>query len=147
MSVNAMTVTLNLDETSYLGISLVGHTTAKGDLGIFVNQIMKGGAVDLDGRIETGDLILQVNDVSIRNMSNDRAVEIIREEVQRPGPIKLLIAKPWNSSPKMHFTIPRSEPVHPIDPGAWVAHTEAARAKFASMFAVSLWHKHFLMLI
>ena len=32
------------------------------------------GAVALDGRIEPGDMILQVNDRSFENMSNDDAV-------------------------------------------------------------------------
>lgn len=42
-------------------------------------------------------------------------------------PIKLVVAKCWDPNPKGYFTIPRTEPVRPIDPGAWVAHTEAAR--------------------
>ena len=44
-------------------------------------------------------------------------------------PIKLVVAKCWDPNPKGYFTIPRTEPVRPIDPGAWVAHTEAARGK------------------
>ncbi|CAN7986608.1 unnamed protein product [Ixodes hexagonus] len=43
------------------------------------------------------------------------------------SPIKLVVAKCWDPNPKGYFTIPRTEPVRPIDPGAWVAHTEAAR--------------------
>ena len=39
-----------------------------------MGSIMKGGAVALDGRIEPGDMILQVNDRSFENMSNDDAV-------------------------------------------------------------------------
>lgn len=132
MSLNVIQVTLNLDTVNFLGISLVGQTSKKGDGGIYVSSIMKGGAVDLDGRIEPGDMILQVNDVNFENLTNDEAVQVIRDAVKNPGPIKLLVAKCWDPHPKGHFTIPRSEPVRPIDPGAWVAHTEAARAKFTS---------------
>lgn len=46
------------------------------------------------------------------------------------SPIKLVVAKCWDPNPKGYFTIPRTEPVRPIDPGAWVAHTEAARGAF-----------------
>ncbi|XP_046651203.1 segment polarity protein dishevelled-like [Daphnia pulicaria] len=60
-------------------------------------------------------------------MSNDDAVRVLREVVQKPSPIKLVVAKCWYPNPKGYFTIPRTEPVRPIDPGAWVAHTEAAR--------------------
>ena len=48
-----------------------------GDCGIYVGSIMKGGAVALDGRIEPGDMILQVNDRSFENMSNDEAVSVV----------------------------------------------------------------------
>ena len=44
-----------------------------------------GGAVALDGRIEPGDMILQVNDISFENMSNDDAVRVLKEVVQKPG--------------------------------------------------------------
>ncbi|XP_065565571.1 segment polarity protein dishevelled homolog DVL-3-like isoform X2 [Artemia franciscana] len=129
MSVNVITVSLNMDTVSFLGISIVGHSNTGGDGGIYVGSIMKGGAVALDGRIEPGDMILQVNDISFENMTNDDAVRVLRDVVQKPGPIKLVVAKFWDPNPKGYFTIPRSaEPVRPIDPGAWVAHTEAARA-------------------
>ena len=51
---------------------------------------MKGGAVALDGRIEPGDMILQVNDINFENMSNDDAVRVLRDVVQKPGPIKVV---------------------------------------------------------
>ena len=43
------------------------------------------GAVAQDGRIEPGDMILQVNEVSFENMSNDDAVKVLREAVMKPG--------------------------------------------------------------
>ena len=43
------------------------------------------GAVAQDGRIEPGDMILEVNGVSFENMSNDDAVRALREAVQKPG--------------------------------------------------------------
>ncbi|XP_038079134.1 segment polarity protein dishevelled homolog DVL-3-like [Patiria miniata] len=127
MSLNIITVTLNLDKINFLGISIVGQSNKGGDGGIYVGSIMKGGAVAADGRIEPGDMILQVNEVSFENMSNDDAVRVLREAVHQPGPIKLVVAKCWDPSPKGYFTIPRSEPVRPIDPGAWVAHTNAMK--------------------
>lgn len=127
MSLNIITVSLNMDTVNFLGISIVGQSNKGGDGGIYVGSIMKGGAVALDGRIEPGDMILQVNDINFENMSNDDAVRVLREVVQKPGPIKLVVAKCWDPNPKAYFTIPRTEPVRPIDPGAWVAHTAALR--------------------
>lgn len=60
MSLNIITVSLNMDTVNFLGISIVGQSNKGGDGGIYVGSIMKGGAVALDGRIEPGDMILQV---------------------------------------------------------------------------------------
>lgn len=46
---------------------------------------MPGGAVALDGRIEPGDMILQVNDISFENFKNDQAVEVLKQAVSRKG--------------------------------------------------------------
>lgn len=129
LSLNIITVTLNMDTVNFLGISIVGQSNQAegGDGGIYVGSIMKGGAVALDGRIEPGDMILQVNDINFENMSNDDAVRVLRDVVQKPGPIKLVVAKCWDPHPKDYFAVPRTEPVRPIDPGAWVAHTAAVR--------------------
>merc|ERR1719228_1047129 len=127
LSLNIITVTLNMDTVNFLGISIVGQSNQGGDGGIYVGSIMKGGAVALDGRIEPGDMILQVNEVNFENMTNDDAVRVLRDVVQKPGPIKLVVAKCWDPNPKDYFTVPRTEPVRPIDPGAWVAHTAAVR--------------------
>ncbi|XP_044741381.1 segment polarity protein dishevelled homolog DVL-3 isoform X3 [Chrysoperla carnea] len=132
MSLNIITVTLNMDTVNFLGISIVGQSNRGGDGGIYVGSIMKGGAVALDGRIEPGDMILQVNDVNFENMSNDEAVRVLRDVVQRPAqPIKLVVAKCWDTQPKGYFTIPRvsEEAVRPIDPAAWVAHTVHASSQ------------------
>ncbi|XP_033102790.1 segment polarity protein dishevelled homolog DVL-3-like isoform X6 [Anneissia japonica] len=128
MSLNIITVTLNLDKINFLGISIVGQSNKGGDGGIYVGSIMKGGAVAADGKIEPGDMILQVNEHSFENLNNDDAVRVLREAVQKPGPIRLVVAKCWDPTPKGYFTIPRiGEPVRPIDPGAWVAHTNAMK--------------------
>jgi len=129
MSLNIITVTLNMDTVNFLGISIVGQSNKGGDGGIYVGSIMKGGAVAQDGRIEPGDMILEVNGVSFENMSNDDAVRTLREAVQKPGPVTLVVAKCWDPNPKGYFTIPRQEPVRPIDPSAWVAHTNAMQMR------------------
>ncbi|RNA38516.1 segment polarity dishevelled -like protein [Brachionus plicatilis] len=125
MSLNIITVTLNMDTVNFLGISIVGQSNKGGEGGIYVGSIMNGGAVALDGRIEPGDMILQVNDISFENMSNDDAVKVLREAVMKPGPVKLVVAKCWDPNPKGYFTVSKQEPVRPIDPSTWVAHTQA----------------------
>ncbi|XP_068394755.1 segment polarity protein dishevelled homolog DVL-1 isoform X2 [Eschrichtius robustus] len=125
MSLNIITVTLNMERHHFLGISIVGQSNDRGDGGIYIGSIMKGGAVAADGRIEPGDMLLQVNDVNFENMSNDDAVRVLREIVSQTGPISLTVAKCWDPTPRSYFTIPRADPVRPIDPAAWLSHTAA----------------------
>ncbi|MCI4377281.1 hypothetical protein PGIGA_G00201890 [Pangasianodon gigas] len=125
MSLNIITVTLNMEKYNFLGISIVGQSNERGDGGIYIGSIMKGGAVAADGRIEPGDMLLQVNDINFENMSNDDAVRVLREIVHKPGPITLTVAKCWDPSPQGYFTLPRNEPIRPIDPAAWITHSVA----------------------
>ncbi|KAI4454688.1 segment polarity protein dishevelled [Holotrichia oblita] len=113
----------------FFGISIVGQSNKGGDGVKEKNNCVYSilcfrGAVALDGRIEPGDMILQVNDVNFENMSNDEAV---RSSTGGGTKTWLVVAKCWDPNPKGYFTIPRTEPVRPIDPGAWVAHTAAVR--------------------
>uniref|UniRef100_A0A0K0EKQ3 PDZ domain-containing protein n=1 Tax=Strongyloides stercoralis TaxID=6248 RepID=A0A0K0EKQ3_STRER len=127
MCLDVITVTLNIDTVNFLGISIVGQSSARGDNGIYVANVMKGGAVALDGRIEPGDMILQVNDISFENFTNDQAVDVLRGAVARKGPIKLTVAKSFDSGTKSCINKPniREEPVRPIDTEAWIQHTNA----------------------
>nr|CDS21684.1 segment polarity protein dishevelled [Echinococcus granulosus] len=132
MSLNIVTVTLKMEAVNYLGISIVGQSNRAGDGGIYVGSIMRGGAVALDGRIEPGDMLLEVNGISFEDMSNDDAVRVLREQVQKPGPITLVVAKCWDPNPRSGcFVLSRQEPVRPIDPRAWVLHTNAMTAAAA----------------
>lgn len=54
-------MTLNITKGNYLGISIYGQCYTNGDNGIYVGSIMKPGVVNDDGRIDVGDMILQVS--------------------------------------------------------------------------------------
>ncbi|XP_046876634.1 segment polarity protein dishevelled homolog DVL-2-like [Hypomesus transpacificus] len=131
MSLNIITVTLNMEKYNFLGISIVGQSNERGDGGIYIGSIMKGGAVAADGRIEPGDMLLQVNDINFENMSNDDAVRVLRDIVHKPGPIILTVAKCWDPTPQGYFTLPRNEPIRPIDPGVWVSHSVGLAGTYA----------------
>ncbi|KAL7982985.1 hypothetical protein Chor_013591 [Crotalus horridus] len=134
MSLNIITVTLNMGKDPAWAEKAAGesrvHSNERGDGGIYIGSIMKGGAVAADGRIEPGDMLLQVNDINFENMSNDDAVRVLREIVHKPGPIVLTVAKCWDPSPQGYFTLPRNEPIQPIDPAAWVSHSAALTGAF-----------------
>ncbi|XP_035477793.2 segment polarity protein dishevelled homolog DVL-3 isoform X2 [Scophthalmus maximus] len=136
MSLNIVSVSLNMERYNFLGISIVGQSNDRGDGGIYIGSIMKGGAVAADGRIEPGDMLLQVNDVNFENMSNDDAVRVLRDVVHKPGDVTLTVAKCWDPNPRSCFTLTRSEPVRPIDPAAWVSHTAAMTGSLLPHYGV-----------
>lgn len=132
-SMQIVKVTLNMDTVNFLGISIVGQTNEDGSGGgIFVGSVMKGGAVAADGRIEPGDMLLEVNDINFENMTNDDAVRTLREIVQTPGPISLTVAKCWDPEPILPSFEPRMEPIRPIDPSAWVMQTNQHQGDYNS---------------
>ncbi|KAI6184353.1 DIX domain protein [Aphelenchoides bicaudatus] len=124
LSLKIIQVKLNMETVNFLGISIVGQSSARGDNGIYVAQIMPGGAVALDGRIEVGDMVLEVNDVSFEKFTNDQAVEFLKDAVGKRGSIKLTVAKSFDSG-RNNFILPQREPTRPIDTRAWVQHTNA----------------------
>jgi segment polarity protein dishevelled len=138
ISMDVVTVVLSLERIKYLGMTVVGES----DGGIIVGSIMKGGAVDADGRIQPGDMILQMNDISFEHISNSDAVRLLRETVKDAKSIKLVIAKRWNDHQGLlddddshgYYPFPhqavmnnnvRQDPIRPIDPRQWIAQTNA----------------------
>uniref|UniRef100_A0A671PHB3 Segment polarity protein dishevelled homolog DVL-1-like n=1 Tax=Sinocyclocheilus anshuiensis TaxID=1608454 RepID=A0A671PHB3_9TELE len=109
MSLNIVTVTLNMEKYNFLGISIVGQSNDRGDGGIYIGSIMKGGAVAADGRIEPGDMLLQVG-CSIWNA---------RHRYTYPSSLTCSA-----------FFFSTAEPVRPIDPAAWISHTTALTGSY-----------------
>ena len=48
------------EKYNFLGIGIVGRGKERGDGGVYIGSIRRGGAVAADGRIEPGDMLLQV---------------------------------------------------------------------------------------
>ncbi|XP_011937814.1 PREDICTED: inaD-like protein [Cercocebus atys] len=58
-----------------LGLSIVGKRNGSG---VFISDIVKGGAADLDGRLIQGDQILSVNGEDMRNASQETVATILK---------------------------------------------------------------------
>ncbi|XP_041354335.1 disks large 1 tumor suppressor protein-like isoform X5 [Gigantopelta aegis] len=64
-----------------LGFSIAGGTDNEhrtGDDGIFVTKIIPGGAAEQDGRLETGDRLIVVNDISLEHVTHEQAVAALK---------------------------------------------------------------------
>uniref|UniRef100_A0A0N4ZIS4 PDZ domain-containing protein n=1 Tax=Parastrongyloides trichosuri TaxID=131310 RepID=A0A0N4ZIS4_PARTI len=97
-----MNVVLNMKVNEFLGINLIGHSSKNGDKGIFIADILPGGAISQCGRINLGDEILEVNGTSFENFTNDQAVNMLTDEIKKREVIRLKIRKHFNSITEYH---------------------------------------------
>ncbi|XP_059400000.1 inaD-like protein isoform X5 [Carassius carassius] len=58
-----------------LGLSIVGKRNGKG---VFISDVVKGGAADLDGRLMQGDQILSVDGEDLRQASQETVAAILK---------------------------------------------------------------------
>ncbi|KAM9503499.1 LOW QUALITY PROTEIN: inaD-like protein [Salvelinus alpinus] len=66
-----------------LGLSIVGK---RNGTGVFISDVVKGGAAELDGRLMQGDQIISVNGDDMRSASQETVAAILKEKVQKlPG--------------------------------------------------------------
>lgn len=71
------TVEFHKEGKSKLGVTITGGIdTPTGDVGI--KNIVKGSLADKDGRLQQGDKLLSVNGISLSNVTNREALEILR---------------------------------------------------------------------
>ncbi|XP_060062302.1 inaD-like protein isoform X2 [Erinaceus europaeus] len=85
-----------------LGLSIVGKRNGNG---VFISDIVKGGAADLDGRLIQGDQILSVNGEDMRSASQEMVATILK---CAQGLVQLEIGRlragSWSSSRKTSHT-------------------------------------------
>ncbi|XP_066245607.1 multiple PDZ domain protein-like isoform X1 [Euwallacea similis] len=98
-----------------LGISIVGgkvdvqpsENQPKALLGIFVKNVTPGTAADKIGQFKTGDRILEVSGIDLREATHEKAVEAIRGA---PNPVVFLVQSliPWTNADDQN-NIPNEE--------------------------------------
>uniref|UniRef100_A0A8C1YCP5 Multiple PDZ domain crumbs cell polarity complex component n=1 Tax=Cyprinus carpio TaxID=7962 RepID=A0A8C1YCP5_CYPCA len=70
-----------------LGLSIIGR---RSDTGVFVSDIVKGGAVETDGRLMQGDQILSVNGEDVRSATQEYVAALLKSCA---GPIRLDVGR------------------------------------------------------
>ncbi|XP_050390121.1 afadin isoform X1 [Patella vulgata] len=85
-----MVVAFNKVERS-MGLSIVAATGDKQrERGIYIKSVVPNGAAALDGRLQTGDQLLEVDGRSLVGVTQERAAELMRETGDR---VTLKVAK------------------------------------------------------
>lgn len=74
------------NDGSGLGFGIVGGKNS----GVMVRSIVPGGVADRDGRLKSGDHILQINEEKLAGMGSDQVANIIRKSGNN---VKLVISR------------------------------------------------------
>lgn len=122
-AVHCLTVHLVLTNENFLGLHIYASAVNGVDEGIYVDDVTENSAVAIDGRIEPGDKLIQVNETSLEELSNEEAIRILKEAVIKRGPLKLVVAKFVETN--LDNILGPKDAIHPIDTAAWVAHAQA----------------------
>ncbi|XP_043279887.1 uncharacterized protein [Venturia canescens] len=87
-----LTVALEKGATKKLGFSIVGGSDSnKGNMGIFVKDVMNGGQAAEEGTLRSGDEILAVNGHLMEGLTHAKALQIFK--LAKPGPLMLHVAR------------------------------------------------------
>lgn len=70
-----------------LGFGIIGARTA----GVIVKTILPGGVADRDGRLLSGDHILQIGDVNLHEMGSEQVASVLRQSGTH---VRLVVARP-----------------------------------------------------
>nr|CFW94233.1 Eka-INAD2 protein [Euperipatoides kanangrensis] len=85
------------DKSNDIGIGVIGGNDSYLE-SICVSEVYKDGAAYQDGRLKSGDVLLAINDVSLRNVSLKEAIKILREA---SSPVRLVVLR---ENPETMFT-------------------------------------------
>ncbi|XP_061191832.1 multiple PDZ domain protein-like isoform X3 [Saccostrea echinata] len=97
-----------INDGSGLGFGIFGGRST----GVIVKTILPGGIACIDGRLHSGDHILQIGEVNVRGMSSEQVAAVLR---QSGSEVRLIVARPVNEpSP---YPIPHAPivPTHQLD--------------------------------
>uniref|UniRef100_A0A8D0CJQ8 Discs large MAGUK scaffold protein 3 n=1 Tax=Scleropages formosus TaxID=113540 RepID=A0A8D0CJQ8_SCLFO len=100
-----------------LGFSIaggIGNQHIPGDNSIYITKIIEGGAAQKDGRLQTGDRLLAVNNIILQDVRHEEAVAALKNtsdmvylKVAKPGPSHLndMYAPPDYSSSPLNLSL------------------------------------------
>ncbi|VVD04354.1 unnamed protein product [Leptidea sinapis] len=82
-----------------LGFNLVGGRST----GVVIKYVLPGGIADKDGRLQSGDHVLQVGSVNLRGFTSEQVAAVLRQS----GPtVRLLVARPADPATALRAPIP-----------------------------------------
>ncbi|XP_066453825.1 inaD-like protein isoform X2 [Eleutherodactylus coqui] len=99
-----------VNDGSGLGFGIVGGRAS----GVIVRTILPGGLADRDGRLKTGDHILQIGGTNIQGMASDQVAQVLKN---CGNSVRMVIARdPVGKSPPVKPPAPATLPVGSLPP-------------------------------
>ncbi|XP_052777213.1 multiple PDZ domain protein-like isoform X10 [Mya arenaria] len=78
-----------INDGTGLGFGIIGGRST----GVVVKTILPGGVAHVDGRLHSGDHILQIGDVDVRGFASEQVAQVLR---QAGSHVRLIVARPIN---------------------------------------------------
>ncbi|XP_060516450.1 patj homolog [Cylas formicarius] len=95
-----------INDGTGLGFGIVGMR----NMGVVVKTILPGGVADRDGRLQSGDHILQIGDVNLHEMGSEQVATVLRQSGTH---VRLIVARPVDISSTEYKYLGSSAPIVP----------------------------------
>lgn len=95
-----------INDGSGLAFGIIGGRST----GVVVKTILPGGVADRDGRLQSGDHILQIGDVNLRGLGSEQVASVLR---QCGVHVRMVVARPVDSTSTDIETLGSHAPIVP----------------------------------
>ncbi|XP_066905977.1 multiple PDZ domain protein isoform X3 [Halyomorpha halys] len=95
-----------INDGSGLGFGIIGGRST----GVVVKTILHGGVADRNGRLQSGDHILQIGDVNLRGMGSEQVAAVLR---QSGSHVRLVVARPVEPTSPDYQALGSQAPIVP----------------------------------
>lgn len=86
-----------INDGNGLGFMLVGGKST----GVVIKALLPGGLAERDGRLQSGDHVLQIGDVNLRGYSSEQVASVLR---QCGAQVRLVVARPIEPSSELSLS-------------------------------------------
>ncbi|XP_076341271.1 patj homolog isoform X2 [Tachypleus tridentatus] len=95
-----------MNEGSGLGFGIIGGRST----GVVVKTLTPGGVAERDGRLRSGDHILQIGDLNLRGMGSEQVAAVLR---QCGNQVRFIVARPVEPPAADNDNLPNNAPIVP----------------------------------
>ncbi|XP_028146774.1 patj homolog [Diabrotica virgifera virgifera] len=95
-----------INDGTGLGFGILGMR----NMGVVVKTILPGGVADRDGRLQSGDHILQIGEVNLQEMNSEQVASVLRQSGTH---VRLIVARPVDISSTEYKYLGSSAPLVP----------------------------------